>query len=167
VLVDVAVKNTGAGHHFPTGIHIRNVILRVEALQNGVPLAQVAGPTIEPIAGVGDPRLGNFAGLPGRVYTRVYKDQHGTSGVFYTETMTVDYGTRIPAKQQDQQRFEFAAVGPGRVDVRVVLLYRRAYRHFVLAKGWTRDGHGNPLADVTAPEFGMVVAERKLDVVLP
>jgi hypothetical protein len=34
------------------------------------------------------------------------------------------------------------------------LIYRKAFRFLVDAKGWTEDGHGQPLVDVIAPDFG-------------
>jgi hypothetical protein len=167
VRVDVSLENVGAGHSFPTGIHIRNAILVVEAVQAAAPLSQLSGPKIEALAGVGNPAQGDLAGLPGRVYARVYKDAQGKSGVFYSEAVSVDYDTRLRAKAKDASSYEFAVPAAGQVDVRAVLLYRRAYRDLVKAKGWTTDGHGNPLADVQAPDFGLKVVEKTQGVLVP
>ena len=51
--------------------------------------------------------------------------------------------------------------GGGTLRVRARLVYRRAFRALVDAKGWTLDGHGNPLEDVAPPYFGHLMEEEE------
>ena len=46
------------------------------------------------------------------------------------------------------------------VEVRARLIYRRASKDLIEAKGWTLDGLGNPLNDVQAPHFGTLMEEE-------
>ena len=47
------------------------------------------------------------------------------------------------------------------------LIYRRAFRFLVDAKGWTEDGHGNPLADVAPPHYGHLMEFDSAEFVSP
>jgi len=49
--------------------------------------------------------------------------------------------------------------GLGTHRVRARLIYRRAFRSFVDAKKWTKDGHGNRLEDIEAPIYGHLIEE--------
>lgn len=162
--VDVVVRvtNDGAGHHVPTGVTMRNVILLVEATQPGGALALVSGPRVERWGGEGDPARGDFAGLPGRVFAKISEDAQGRSPVAFTEAVRIPVDTRIPALGVDESRYSFRLSVGGETRVRARLVYRRAFRELLKQKGWQRDGHGAPLADVAAPDFGHVMAAREL-----
>ncbi|MCZ6618265.1 MAG: hypothetical protein O7E57_09035, partial [Gammaproteobacteria bacterium] len=45
------------------------------------------------------------------------------------------------------------------------LIYRRAWRPIVVAKGWSVDGQGNPLEDIVGPHYGhlMEIASQTID----
>ncbi|MCC6645971.1 MAG: carboxypeptidase regulatory-like domain-containing protein [Polyangiaceae bacterium] len=161
--VVVRVTNDGAGHHVPTGVTMRNVTLLVEASQEGRALDLTAGPRVERWAGEGDPSQGDWAGLPGRVFAKINEDAEGRGPVVFTEAVRIRLDTRIPALATDESRYRFQlpAAGPTRVTARLV--YRRAWRELVKVKGWERDGHGGPLADVTPPAYGHVMAARVVE----
>jgi hypothetical protein len=169
--VTVTITNDRTGHHVPTGVTVRNMILRVETLgPDGAPLEQTAGPVIEALGGVGDPEQGYWAGLPGRLYAKVPADEDGAAPVFYTDAASLAEDDRIAAGAADTTSYRFALPPEGgqvRVIARVV--YRRAFRALIDAKGWTTDGHGAPLEDVAAPDFGhrMARVELAVDVAEP
>lgn len=59
------------------------------------------------------------------------------------------FDNRIAALDSDATRYSFAVPpGAGTLEVRARLIYRRAFRALVDAKGWTEDGHGQPLGDL-------------------
>ncbi|MCP4251014.1 MAG: hypothetical protein GY778_28585, partial [bacterium] len=160
VAVQVDVDNTLTGHHVPTGVTVRNMILLVEAWPDGGdpavnPLEPVGAQTIHDLGGVGDPAQGYYAGLAGKFYAKVNHDAQGNGPTFFTDATGITFDSRIPALTNDVTNYTFQApIGGGLVQVRARLIYRRAFRFLVDAKGWTQDGHGNPLADVAAPHFG-------------
>lgn len=74
LIVEVAITNTGAGHFYPTGHPIRNVILTIQVWdQDGKAIQLVEGETV-PLYG-GDPAtddaVSNYSGLPGKGFARV------------------------------------------------------------------------------------------------
>ena len=156
--VRARVTNRGAGHHVPTGVGIRNMILLVEATSPSGPLPLLEGPRVDPLGGVGDPAQGYFAGLPGRLYGRVHEAEDGKFPVLFTESARIRFDNRIPALAHDDTvyRFELPKGATATVSARVI--YRRAWRSLVDEKNWTVDGHDAPLADLIAPNFGHVMA---------
>jgi len=160
--VRVTLHNTGAGHHVPTGVSIRNMILLVEAreLETGEELLAVGEQRVHELGGVGRPEQGDYAGLPGKLYAKITAGPDGTEPVFFTEAVRVVSDTRIPALASDETQYVFLRTSSTRtVQVRARLIYRRAWRSLVLEKNWTRTGHGEPLADVAAPHFGHLMEE--------
>ncbi|MFN0059759.1 MAG: hypothetical protein ACKVX7_14975 [Planctomycetota bacterium] len=168
--VSVSVANTQTGHHVPTGVTVRNLILLVEAWreQDGITLASTGTQTVHALGGVGDPAFGYYAGLPGKLFAFVNHDATGAGPVFFTDATGVLFDTRIPALATDTTQYSFA-IPPdgGTLHVRARLLYRRAFRAIVDAKGWTQTGHGQPLEDVAAPLYGHLMEEQSTALVLP
>jgi len=163
--VVVDVKNTGTGHHVPTGVTIRNMILLVEVTRqsDGQALTQILGPTVHDLGGVGDPAQGYYAGLPGQLFAKINHDENGVGPTFFTDATGITLDNRIPALATDRSGYVFdAPPGTGQVSVRTRLIYRRAFRGFVDAKQWTTDGHGNPLEDIAAPHFGHLMEQVDL-----
>ncbi len=161
--VDVRVHNGSTGHHVPTGVTTRNVILRVEVRAGERVLGLLDGPMISELGGVGDPELGYFAGLPGNVFAHRSRDAEGNGPVFFTEAAGVVEDTRIAPLATDVTHYEFEAAGADEtVTVRAWLVYRRAWRVLVDAKGWTQDGHGRPLEDIAPPHFGHLMEETSV-----
>lgn len=154
--VRVRINNDQTGHHVPTGVGIRNMILLVEAKsQNtGLPLNYVGTQTVHPLGGVGNPQQGYYSGLPGKFFAKSHSNGV-TDGVFYTEATQISWDTRIPALQADETVYDFNLPSQGgTVQVNSKLIYRRAFRNIVDAKGWTSTGHGAPLPDVQPPYYG-------------
>lgn len=162
--VSVALTNHGAGHHVPTGVTIRNAILLVEASRAGGPLEHLGAERVSELGGVGPPERGYFAGLPGKLYAKVNETAAGDGPTLFTEAARIRSDTRIPALATDRTIYPFRLEGTEPVRVRARLIYRRAWRHLVDAKGWSEDGHGRPLADLQAPHFGHLMASAEATV---
>jgi len=153
----VIIVNDRTGHHVPTGVTVRNMILLVDAWreEDGEPLTHLGTQTVHDLGGIGDPLQGYYAGLPGKLYAKVAHDAGGAGPVFFTEATGILFDNRIPALAADTTRFRFAVPsGGGTLRVRARLLYRRTFRALIDAKAWTSDGHGAPLEDIAAPHFG-------------
>ncbi|MEM7168372.1 MAG: carboxypeptidase regulatory-like domain-containing protein [Planctomycetota bacterium] len=166
----ISIHNDLTGHHVPTGVTIRNMILLVEAIrqEDGVSL-RATGPEVLPaLAGVGDPALGYFAGLPGKLYAKVNHDSSGHGPTFFTDATGILSDNRIAALATDTTNYSFALPSNGgTIELRARLIYRRSWRALVDAKGWTQDGHGQPLADVQAPHFGHLMEQSTATFALP
>jgi len=154
--VEVDVVNSMVGHHLPTGVTVRNMILLVEAWDavTGEPLVYTGDQVVHELGGLGDPEDGYYAGQPGRFFAKVNHDANGGSPTFFTDATGIVFDNRIPALETDHSSYTFAVPETASVRVRARLIYRRAFRFLVDAKQWTSDGHGNPLADVLPPHFG-------------
>lgn len=168
LMVMATVHNSQTGHHVPTGVTVRNVILRVEAFgPDGAVLAPTGGEVIGDLGGIGDPAQGYWAGLPGKLFAKIPADAAGHAPVFYTEATQLASDSRIPAGVSDTTHYTFALpTMPGQVRVVTRVVYRRAFRALVDAKGWTTDGHGGPLEDLAAPDFGHVMAKAEATMML-
>jgi len=158
--VDVTIDNSLTGHSVPTGVTIRNMILLVEAWEDGQdplinPLVYTGTQTIHELGGIGDPAQGYYAGLPGKLFAKVSHDVNLQAPAFFTDATGDVFDNRIPALAQDDTSYTFAVPnGTGTVQVRARLIYRRAFRALVDAKGWTETGHGAPLEDLIGPDYG-------------
>ncbi|MCI0650873.1 MAG: hypothetical protein L0Z55_03195 [Planctomycetes bacterium] len=161
--VAVDITNDQAGHSVPTGIPLRHLVLVVEATTGADPIAltQVLGPEVdENVAVAGDPDLGYYGGMPGKVYGHILEDAGGNYPVFYTEGAALAFDTAIAPLATDSTLYTFALpAGGGAVDVRARLIYRRAYRQWIDDKEWTVDGLGFPLEDLVAPHYGHLMEE--------
>ncbi len=161
--VDVTIENNLTGHHVPTGVTTRNMILLVEAWPDGLdPIADLltftGTQTVHPLGGVGDPALGYYAGRPGKLYAKVNHDAEGNSPTFFTDATGIVFDNRLTALESDATSYSFALPAESEdIRVRARLLFRRAWRDLVDAKVWTQDGHGNPLGDVEPPHYGYLM----------
>ena len=170
VQVDVDVINSLTGHHVPTGVTVRNMILLVEAwTDDGEPVTDalvfLGDETVHELGGVGDPAEGYYAGLPGRFFGKVNHDASFAGPTFFTDATGIQFDNRIPALETDSSSYSFLIPAVGeQVNVRARLIYRRAFRFLVDAKQWTEDGHGNPLEDVLPPYYGHLMEEVQSDV---
>jgi hypothetical protein len=149
--VTTAVKNVNAGHHYPTGNPMRNMLLIVEATdRNGQRLALVYGEKLPEWAGVGQVEKGNYAGLPGRGYAKVLKDlllypDRSRNRDFAFEypaphwrPTLIEYDSRIPADGTDRSTYQFQVLEstPKPIQITTRLIYRRAYKKWLDAKGF-------------------------------
>lgn len=141
--VTVAVNNAKAGHHIPTGSPMRNMVLRVDALDgNGRRLALREGETIPAWAGTGPEMEGNYAGLPGKGYAKVLKrwPEYRTDNralllnplypaPFWRPTV-LDYDNRIAAEATDTSiyAFELSEETSKPIQVSVQLIYRKTFK---------------------------------------
>lgn len=166
--VVVRVDNRQTGHHVPTGVTIRNVILLVDAqTSDGTALALLEGERVHSLGGIGEPTQGYYAGLPGKLFAKVNHDERGESPVFFTEATGITFDTRIPAKGSDTTFYRFSKPSdPGRVAVRARLIYRRAWRDLVDTKRWVVDGHDRTLEDLEPPHYGHLMEEATEDVAI-
>ncbi|MBW2465277.1 MAG: hypothetical protein JRH11_26755, partial [Deltaproteobacteria bacterium] len=161
--VDVTIHNDRTGHHVPTGVTVRNMILLVTATRDGAALEHTGTQLLGELAGVGDPADGYYAGLPGKIYAKRNEGADGVGPVFFTDARAITWDTRIPAMAADSTHYAFAVpAGPGDVEVHARLIYRRAWRSLVDGKAWTEDGHGRPLEDVAAPHYGHLMEEARV-----
>lgn len=173
--VETSIVNSLTGHHVPTGVTVRNMILLVEAWRAGEdpllnPLHFTGTQTVHDLGGIGDPAQGYYAGLPGKFFAKVNHDATGAGPTFYTEATGITFDNRIAALDTDVSHYLFEVPpGEGTLHVRARLIYRRSFRFLTDAKQWTEDGHGNPLEDIAAPHFGhlMEMAEATLGFSVP
>jgi MYXO-CTERM domain-containing protein len=167
---EIAITNDKTGHHVPTGVTVRNMILLVDAYreEDGARLMQLGGSVIHELGGVGDPEKGYYAGLPGKLYAKHTIDKAGQGPVFFTEAAGILWDNRLAAKETDTTHYTFALPpGGGTLHLRARLIYRRTFRKLADAKGWTKDGLGNPLEDVLPPHFGHLMEQSEQVFVLP
>jgi len=160
--VDVTIFNKFTGHHVPTGVTVRNMVLVIDAVRSSdnQVLTSLGTQVVHDLGGIGSPAQGYYAGEPGKFYAKVNHDANGNGPTFFTDAVGITFDNRIPALESDTTQYQFAAPsGPGEVQIRARLIYRRAFRFLVDAKQWTTDGHGNPLGDVQAPHYGHLMAD--------
>jgi hypothetical protein len=144
IRVRVSVRNSGAGHHVPTGSPMRNMVLLVEARDaKGAPLVLVTGGHVPGWAGRGSPQDGDYAGLPGKGFAKVLAElveypadprlgrrfSRADPAPYWRPTVVAS-DTRIPAEATDESEYVFAAAqgGAAPVTVRTKLVYRRTFR---------------------------------------
>ncbi|HNO80083.1 MAG TPA: multiheme c-type cytochrome [Phycisphaerae bacterium] len=167
VEVNVDLTNSMVGHHVPTGVTVRNMILLVEAWreEDGLAFSDNGTQVIHDLGGIGDPAQGYYAGLPGKFFAKHNQDINSNGPTFFTDAASIRFDNRIPALATDSTTYGFEIPGGGgTAHVRARLIYRRAFRFLVDAKQWTEDGHGNPLEDVAPPHYGhlMEISEETL-----
>jgi len=154
LIVTARVTNTGAGHHFPTGISIRNALLLVEARIGGDELSQTAGEVI-PFYGSAEASAtpDDLAGRPGKGFARVLEGRINGQGpvvrpVLFIDAEGVSSDTRIPSGETDTSIYRFdlgSLTMDASAEVSARLLYRRAWRDTVVTKGWTTTPTGGPI----------------------
>jgi hypothetical protein len=146
------------------------MILLVEAWADGDdpltdPLVHLGTQVVHDLGGLGDPAQGYYAGLPGRYFSKVNHDASGAGPTFFTDATGIQFDNRIPALATDSSSYSFLVPAVGQtVHVRARLIYRRSFRFLTDAKQWTEDGHGNPLADILAPDFGHLMESAQASV---
>jgi hypothetical protein len=168
IQIDVVVDNNLTGHHVPTGVTTRTMILLVEAWPDGGdPIADLLPftgvETVHMLGGVGNPAQGYYAGRPGKLYAKVPHDAQNNFPAFFTDATGNIFDNRLAALEIDATSYSFTLPQfSGDIRVRSRLLYRRAWRALVDAKQWTQDGHGNPLGDVQPPHYGYLMESTEV-----
>lgn len=159
--VDVTLLNDLTGHAVPSGVVVRNMILLVIARdQDGERLTMISGDQVDEVGGIGNFDEGDYAGHPGFAFYRNMSDGVNER-IFYTEAQSIPSDTRIQPGEAYQGSWSFGLVGVQDSDVEIKVLYRRAFREFVLIKNWTLTGHGEPLDDIAAPHFGFLMEHHQ------
>ena len=137
--VAVAITNDKTGHHVPTDSPLRHLILLVEPTDStGKALRLIDGPTLPAWCGVGDPKEGYYAGLPGVAYAKVLEELWtgiSPSGSYWNPTRILS-DNRIAAYSTATSQYTFVMPEGGDVEVRVKLLYRRAFKALMDQKKW-------------------------------
>jgi len=166
VEVKVVITNTGAGHHYPTGHPMRNLILLVEATDdNGNALKVSKGGIIPAWGGEGEYNKGNYAGLPGKCFAKIMGGPANYNALFsrsipglssvepvpHWRPAVVREDTRIPAEASDTSVYSFN-VGEGVKEIKVNtrLIYRRVF------KNW-QNMMGLDLPDMNIAEYNRVI----------
>jgi len=130
--VRVGVRNSGAGHHLPTGSPLRQVLLVVTATdERGTALPLDSGPTLP--AWTGD-----LAGQPGLYFAKILEQLwtgERPTAAFWTPTRITE-DTRLEAGSTRVSHYVFSVPGQDRVEVDARLLFRRAYDELMQQKGW-------------------------------
>lgn len=153
LVVTSTVENVGAGHRVPGSGPIRNVILKVEATSpDGQPLQYVGDAKLQlpNLAGAGNPKTGerdaqDWAGLPGKMYAKVYQSAvmpngQKMTGVGGFAADTILFDTALKPFEPDVTEYRFALPqGKGNIDVKARLSYRWAFKPLADSKGWSLD----------------------------
>jgi hypothetical protein len=132
VLVEVSITNDKTGHHVPTGVPLRHMILVVQATDaegNLLPLRD--GPVLPDWTG-------DYAGQSGRYYAKILEDEwtgESPTGAYWRDIRLVE-DTRLPAFATDVSRYTFAAPAEGSATVEARLIFRRAFQQLMEQKGW-------------------------------
>jgi len=132
VVVDVKITNDKTGHHVPTDIPLRHLVLVVTATgPDGKPLALTDGPELPEWTG-------NYAGQPGKVYAKVLRDEWTGEAptAAYWRPVTLVEDNRLAAFATAASRYTFAAPASGAAKVEARLLFRRAFQKLAEEKGW-------------------------------
>jgi hypothetical protein len=137
--LQVLIENDRTGHHVPTDSPLRQVILLVQTTDSdGRQLKMLSGPAIPEWGGVGDPATGNYAGLPGQIYSKVLEELwtgEAPSGSYWMPTRVV-LDNRIEAFHADTSYYLFDLLERDQVQVDVKLIYRRAPKKLMEQKKW-------------------------------
>jgi hypothetical protein len=139
IRVKTKIVNDRTGHHVPTDSPLRHLILLVRAYgSNTSELSLKSGPVLPEWCGSGNPADGFYAGLPGKVYVKLLEEiWTGVSptAAYWNPTRVV-MDTRLGAFESDVGEFLFVAPDSGNVQIKAVLLYRRAYKKLMELKSW-------------------------------
>ena len=139
LIIDVSVENDQTGHHVPTDSPLRHLILLVEATgENSDPLILKDGPVIPDWGGIGDPEDGYYAGLPGKTYAKILQEiwtEITPSGAYWNPTR-IKSDNRLAAFETDTSSYTFVLDSDGEANIRVSLLFRRAFKDMMDQKSW-------------------------------
>ncbi len=151
LIVNTVVENVGAAHTVPASAPIRNVILKIDALdERGSPLPWAGGKKglLPPLAGFGNPKTkqrgpGDWAGMPGKMYAKAYRSKvvpklgRPLVGVGGFAAEREVFNTLLHYRKPDHAQFVFGIPrGVKTVRVKARLIYRWAYKPLADKKGW-------------------------------
>jgi hypothetical protein len=149
VEVEVGITNDKTGHHVPTGVPLRHMILAVRATDADGNLLKLRGGPVLP------DWTGDYAGQPGRYYAKILEDEwtgESPTGAYWRDIRLVE-DTRLAAFETDVSQYTFVAPTSGPVTVEARLIFRRAFQQLMVWKGWD-----DP--DIVMEEESITVAAR-------
>jgi hypothetical protein len=132
LFVEVSITNDRTGHHIPTDVPIRQMVLVVEVINGeGGRLKLMDGPVLPAYAG-------DLATYPGKSYAKVLRDDWTgeTPTAAYWRPVTILEDTRLAAFETDITRYVFELPDGDKAQVRVRLIFRRAFQELADLKGW-------------------------------
>jgi hypothetical protein len=133
IAVEISITNDKTGHHVPTDVPLRHLILVVQATDaSGNPLSLLTGPALPDWTG-------NYAGQPGRYYAKILEDKwtgEAPTAAYWRDIRLVE-DTRLAAFATDTSRYTFAAPAKGPIKVEARLIYRRVFQQLMEQKGWS------------------------------
>jgi hypothetical protein len=132
LIVNVDITNDKTGHHVPTGVPYRHMILLVSVTDD-----QDHPVTLESGSVLPD-WIGDDEGKPGAYFAKILRDEW--TGEFptaaYWRDISLVEDTRIAAFETVQNSFTFLASQDGSYKIHVQLIYRRAFQQLMEWKGW-------------------------------
>lgn len=132
LIVEVSITNDQTGHHIPTDVPIRQMMLVVEAVSaDGEALEIISGPVLPDYAG-------DLAAYPGKSYAKVLQDEWTGEAptAAYWRPVTILEDTRLAAMQTDITRYVFDLPERDSATVQVRLIFRRSFQELAQLKGW-------------------------------
>lgn len=136
--VNVFITNTNGGHWIPTGDPMRNVMLVLSATDSdGKALKKIKGEELPSWTGVGKIEEGNYAGLPGKMFSKVLKDKKGNINVPFWRAAEVAADTRIRPKTTVKLNYQFKIENSDdEPTVEAKLIYRPFMKSLAKVKKW-------------------------------
>jgi hypothetical protein len=171
--VESTVLNRVLGHHFPTGVDVRNAFLLVQASLQGQLLEQESGDRLpfwvdDAVPGQ---QPGDYAGQAGRGYAKVLQGRIDGQGelvmpVPFIDAESVFSNTTIEAGATDLGQYAFAlpasaAVGQT-IEIRAWVYYRRAWRSIAVTKNWVENDDGEPWERLVAQSTVNLVLDASM-----
>ncbi len=136
--VNVYITNTNGGHWVPTGDPMRQVMLVLTATDSGGrELELLKGETLPSWAGTGPKERGNYSGLPGKMFSKVLKDEHNNINVPFWRAAAVEKDTRIRPKSTVSLTYTFKIKDTAdEPSAEAVLIYRPFIKSLASVKKW-------------------------------
>jgi hypothetical protein len=132
VRVEVSITNDRTGHHVPTGVPLRHMLLVVQVVDAaGNPQPLIEGPLLPEWTG-------DYAGQAGRYYAKILEDEwtgEKPTGAYWRDIRLVE-DTRLAAFATDTSQYAFAMPAEGDATVKARLVFRRAFQKLMEQKGW-------------------------------
>lgn len=136
--VIVYISNTNGGHWVPTGDPMRHIMLLVSAEDSSENrLELISGQTLPAWTGTGPRKQGNYAGLPGKVFSKILADSAGKKNVPFWQADTIIADTRIKPKTTVTAKFKFKINNPDDEPMAFAkLIYRPFTKSLARIKKW-------------------------------
>jgi len=176
LIVKTRAENIGAAHPVPGSGPIRNVILKVDALDGaGLALKYVGDEKLllPPLAGMGNPQTRqrdaqDWAGMPGRFYSKVLKGLNPKTGQmgmgvpgFVADEIASDSSLKPGKPDVAEFRYAMPEGSAGAVSVKAKLVYRWTYKPMADRKQWLLDDRIMREMSIIVPATPALAASNK------